>query len=233
MFLFYANLEIEGFLWKYKIHMENNGNDIANFYDNLYSKNSNVFGSGKVEPIIEQIPTIVSSGTVLDVGAGQGRNALFLAKRGFNVTASDISEIGLEQLKEQAQEEGVEIATKLASIDDIDQELEQYDVILINFTLHHLKESHARKIIDMYKEETKPGALHVISTFTSQGDFYEMPQNKEMFYSEPGELKTLYKDWEIIEYREEVRKTNATREDGTPMENLTALLIAKKPDEVG
>jgi len=43
----------------------------------------------KPNPYVVKIPEIISSGNTLDIGVGEGRNAIFLAKRGFEVTGID------------------------------------------------------------------------------------------------------------------------------------------------
>lgn len=57
-------------------------------------------------------------GPVLDVAAGDGRNALSLAERGFPVTAIDISPTALERLARRARERGLGVATRTADLDD-------------------------------------------------------------------------------------------------------------------
>src|SRR5262249_13648465 len=50
-------------------------------------------------------------GTALDVGMGQGRNALYLAKQGWEVTGVDISAVALAQAQEEARRQGVKLTT--------------------------------------------------------------------------------------------------------------------------
>lgn len=57
-------------------------------------------------------------GPVLDVAAGDGRNALWLAERGFPVTAIDIATTALERLAQRASERGLAVATRTADLDD-------------------------------------------------------------------------------------------------------------------
>ena len=53
----------------------------------------------------------IPEGPVLDLGSGEGRNAVFLAQRGYAVTAADQSEVGLQKAERLAAERGVRIAT--------------------------------------------------------------------------------------------------------------------------
>ena len=68
-------------------------------YDRLYTGRETTFGGGRPEKLVENILQYRSAGSVLEVGAGEGRNALFLAAHGFQVQAIDTSSVGLEKLR--------------------------------------------------------------------------------------------------------------------------------------
>lgn len=207
-------------------------NNLSEFYDNLYSENKNTFGGGKHDPFIEKLSGLLSVGAkILDVGAGQGRNAFFLAKQGFQVDTIDISEEGTRQIQKQAEAENVTIHAKTLPIESADIEIEHYDTIMFMSILHHLPYDDALRILQHYQDRSKPGCVHLIKTFTSEGDFYELPKNKDMFYPIPDTLKVMYQDWKILEYYQKQQKTRATHPDGTPMENLTDFLITQKYTE--
>lgn len=70
------------------------------------------------EPWLVENARQLPEGPVLDVAAGAGRNALWLAARGFAVTAVDISPTALEQLSRAARGRRVEVATRCADLDD-------------------------------------------------------------------------------------------------------------------
>ncbi len=70
------------------------------------------------EPFLVRHVGDLRPGRVLDVACGAGRNALFLARRGFDVTGIDISETALARLDGRARAEGVRVATRAADLDD-------------------------------------------------------------------------------------------------------------------
>src|SRR3972149_10873265 len=76
-------------------------------FDKEYKK-GNLWGS---EPsrLLEIALEYVSSGTVLDIGAGQGRSTLPLARKGFDVTCIDTAQTGIEQILSVARAEGLSI----------------------------------------------------------------------------------------------------------------------------
>lgn len=71
----------------------------------------------------------LGSGKALVLAAGRGRNAVFLAEQGFDVTALDVSEKGLEQCQALAEARGVRLKTVAADLDDFDLGKANYDLI--------------------------------------------------------------------------------------------------------
>jgi SAM-dependent methyltransferase len=77
------------------------------FYDGIYSKGPK-FNAEPNKLLVEAIEGR-AVGTALDAGMGQGRNTLFLAQQGWEVTGFDPSAVGLKQARRNAAEEGVKI----------------------------------------------------------------------------------------------------------------------------
>ncbi|WP_205849214.1 SAM-dependent methyltransferase [Natronospirillum operosum] len=72
-------------------------------------------------------------GDVLCLGEGEGRNAVFLAQLGFDVTAVDLSEVGLAKAQRLATERGVSIHTILADLADFAIEPGRWGAIVLIF----------------------------------------------------------------------------------------------------
>jgi 2-polyprenyl-3-methyl-5-hydroxy-6-metoxy-1,4-benzoquinol methylase len=70
-------------------------------------------------------------GTALDVGAGQGRNAVWIAQRGWDVTAIDISGVGLAAATANAEKAGTSITTVKTTYQDFDFGTERWDLIVM------------------------------------------------------------------------------------------------------
>ena len=195
-------------------------------YNTLYRK-QNPFGE-KEEEIVRNILKYRSSGTVLDLGAGQGRNALFLANIGFNVTAIDVSKIGIKMVKKQATEKNIKINVVVGDIKNLDKS-KIYDVILLIFVLHHLSNLDARRLIAQVRSQTAVSGLNVVATFTKNGDFYRNNPKTDYFYPNERELKDIYFGWEILEWDEKTTRAFQKTSEGKPMFNMTSFLIARKP----
>lgn len=73
-------------------------------------------------------PTLGFHPKLLDLGCGEGKNAVYFAKHGFEVAGLDISKVGLDKTKRYAQEVGVQVKTIHADIDTFEL-TDIYDVI--------------------------------------------------------------------------------------------------------
>ncbi len=148
--------------------------------------------------VLGQLP----AGRALDLACGRGRNALFLAAQGWQVTGVDISEAGLEQLRQTALEQGVKLDLHLIDLERSPQlPTGQFDLVLDFFYLQ-------RSLFAPLKEAVRPGGMAVVRTFTTAGDFPGGPGNPR-FVLRPGELLEVFADWEILiheEGREPARK---------------------------
>ncbi len=200
---------------------------VENHYNKIYSENETTFGGGKPERVVSDITKYRSSGSVLELGAGEGRNSLFLAGSGFKVTAQDISQVGLGKLEKTAKERGLDIHTEVKDIRTLNPD-RNYDVFVCTYVLHHLSREDALELIKQMKEHTNANGLNTIATFTENGDFYRNNPDTENFYPKERELKELYAEWEILEYEEVENQAFAKKPDGSPMVNISAKLIAKK-----
>lgn len=76
---------------------------------------------------------------VLDIGCGQGRDALHIARCGHRVTGVDISKSGIRQLREEAEDEGLSVEAVVADVRSF-VPARDYDVIVVDRTLHMLDE---------------------------------------------------------------------------------------------
>lgn len=85
-------------------------------WDQRYSAAEFVYGSRANDFLAAHVDAIPQAGPVLDIGCGEGRNAVFLAERGYVVTAVDQSAVGLQKAQRLAAERGVSITTVQADL---------------------------------------------------------------------------------------------------------------------
>ncbi len=89
-----------------------------NPWDERYSISEFYYGTEPNDFLREHASKIRKSGKVLCLAEGEGRNAVYLAKLGFEVTAVDQSSVGLKKLKELATQNGVTVNTVVADLAD-------------------------------------------------------------------------------------------------------------------
>ncbi|HZO26105.1 MAG TPA: class I SAM-dependent methyltransferase [Chloroflexota bacterium] len=82
------------------------------FWDERYGSRDQVWSGNPNQSLVRQVVELVP-GTALDVGCGEGADAIWLAERGWQVTAVDVSTVALERAARQAAKAGAEIADRI------------------------------------------------------------------------------------------------------------------------
>ena len=106
---------------------------MSNAYDTYY-QTENLFGNPYPE-LIDFFSEHSEKGRVLDLGCGQGRDAIAIARLGFEVVGIDSSKIGIEQMNQMAQKEGLALKGSVADIFEFD-DFDGYDFVLLDSMLH-------------------------------------------------------------------------------------------------
>jgi SAM-dependent methyltransferase len=136
-----------------------------------------------------------SPGKALDFASGTGRNALYLAEKGYDVTAVEISPSAVELAEQAAREKGLIIKWIVADLDDYVIQ-EQYDLIVISF--FYVNKTMTLAITNALK---KGGILlyenHMLSPSSDEDEAH-----KHRFHLKPGELGQLFKGLNILCYEE-------------------------------
>jgi tellurite methyltransferase len=166
---------------------------------------------------------------VLDVGAGQGRHAIPLARRGFNVTAIDGSEKGIEAIAAVARSEHLENLRCIVA--DLRQWhiSEKYDLVVSVAVIHCLDRGPGQQLLHNIRAHTRPGGYNVIVAFLNEGDLFSQSEFRDKLWLLPGQLRDLYSDWQIVRYFEQSGSCRQTNDDGSAMSNMSARLIARRP----
>ncbi len=179
-------------------------------WDKTYERKDYVFGKDPAPFLVEQVARL-PKGRALDIAVGEGRNAVYLAKKGFLVEGVDISIVGLRKAQKLAAENGVKIQTTNADLNKYKIKPESYSVIL-NF--YYLQ----RSLFPEIKAGLKKGGVLVFETYTTEHLNNAGVAGWERDYLlAPGELKKAFSDMEILYYGE--------KNDG---KEAVASLVARK-----
>lgn len=181
-------------------------------WDKVYSTSrSYIFGREPSRFLRDHVHRM-GLGHALDIAMGEGRNAVFLAKRGFRVDGVDISKVALDKANRMAQENRVMIHTVAADLTSYPIKLGGYDVIL-NFDYFQ------RSLIPKIKRGLREGGYVIFENYIL--DQLNNPEGENIspdFLLRKNELKELFNDFEILVYQE----VNDGRE-------AKARLLARKP----
>ena len=151
------------------------------FWNKKFSKEEYLYGKNPNEFLASKIGLLKSHKNLLCLGEGEGRNAIFFAKKGFEVSAIDASNIGLKKLDLESKEENLEIKTFCMDLNHWDDSL-KYDVIVASY-LH------------MYKNERESLFEKIENSLESDGYFIgEFFSTKQLNYNSggPRDLDLLY-----------------------------------------
>ena len=188
-------------------------NDVRDKWNRIYSKDQLAGPPAAVLTDNDNIlPTL---GIALDLACGLGANSLFLAARGLEVDAWDISQVAVSHLAKRADSHGLNIHTRVIDITAEALPMERYDLVI---TSRYLDRSLPPAILGA----TRPGGLICYQTFTAEKQINMGPSNPS-FLLQPKELESFVPDCEILAFKDESHNTN--RDD--PLAGR-AFIIARK-----
>ena len=143
---------------------------MQNDFDEIYRDQPEYFGA-KRSSLIERFVTEVPSGCrVLDLGIGQGRNALAMLRRGVYVTGVDSSKVAIRKLDTIAREENLPLSLWYGSFVDFKPELlphgsSDFDVIMAFGLLQVLSRSDGASLIYRLGRWTRPGGTLLLNAW--------------------------------------------------------------------
>lgn len=175
--------------------------------------------------VLQKCPPLRSM-NLLDIGCGEGRNAVFFARNGYLVDAMDISGKGVEKTKLLAKRANVGLTAFQADVNAYRLEKE-YDVLFSTAVFQCVPEDKRRELFEHYKEKTKPGGIHMFSVFVKKPFIAPAPDrdpNANPWRS--GELLGYYSDWRIEWCTEEIFDCNSS---GVPHQHAADRVLAVKP----
>lgn len=178
--------------------------------------------------------TIPENPKAADLGCGEGRDSIYLATRGFNVTAIDIVEQGLLKLEKFAQEKNLPIQCVHTDALNYSYPPNFFDLIVARTFLDHLTLPQIQEMTAKIRATLRPSGILFVSVFTTKDVGYLKPADQAesecasfiQHYFEENELKSYFDDWNVMTYYE---RTKIDTSHGPAHQHGVAHLIVKKP----
>ena len=162
-------------------------------WDNKFSTDEYITGKEPSRWLEENSGLLNTNGKALDIAGGEGRNSVFVASRGYEVTCLDISQNGLAKALSLAHEKKAKITTLHADLDNSSLLENEYDLVLcFNFL--------DRNLFSGIRKTLKSGGLLFYETFTL--DYLKYSSFKREWVLELNELLQVFGDFRILRYQE-------------------------------
>lgn len=141
-------------------------------------------------------------GTALDVAMGQGRNAIWLAQQGWDVTGFDIADEAVRTANENAIKLGVKIKAQVKRMEDFEFGESRWDLIVLSY-------AGCGQLVDKVQHALKPGGILVEEAF-----HVDATKNHRIGGSicETGELPHLFQSLRSVYYEEPVATPDFAQE---------------------
>jgi tellurite methyltransferase len=163
-------------------------------------------------PLLVETAAALAPGKALDLACGAGRNALWLAEHGWEVTAVDGAPVAIEILRSRAAERGLKINAVAADLEKGEFEIEpsRWDLVAMCYYLQ-------RNLFEPAKRGVAPGGVLISIVHTTEPGEEDGPHRLR-----PGQLEQYFAGWEILHRHEGKAHDPAHR-------RVVAEIVAQRP----
>lgn len=173
-------------------------------WNERYSRPGFAYGTEPNDFLVERMNEL-PVGNTLCLAEGEGRNAVWLAERGFKVTAVDASDVGLKKARSLSAERGVSITTLHADLEHFDIGINRWDSIISIFC--HLPATIRKTTHQRCVEGLRSGGMMLLEAYTPRQLEFKTggPPSSEMMM-DSGILAEELAGLEILYLQEDVRE---------------------------
>ena len=161
---------------------------------------------------------------LLDVCCGEGKDAVFMARCGYDVTAFDIAQAGIEKARRLADAAGVYINAFVSDVNDFRPDGE-FDVVFSSGALHYIRPELRGELFACYKAHTAEGGVHAMNVFVQKPFLAPPPEKEESYDWKSGEIFMHYHDWQLLHAEEMIFDCNSS---GVPHKHAMNVMVARK-----
>lgn len=171
--------------------------DTKSKWDLRYNKRNYIYGKQPAKFLAENFDYLPSESTILDMGMGEGRNAVFLATKGHKVTGIDISSVAIKKARKLAKENKVKIKTVVGTLNKYKIRPESFDAIVC---FYYVDRKLNKKIIDWLK----PGGILVYEAHTVEQlkNVKNRKAENKNYYLKSQELLSMFPGMKVLKFEE-------------------------------
>ncbi|WP_108482456.1 SAM-dependent methyltransferase [Oceaniglobus ichthyenteri] len=195
-------------------------------WNKRYEREEYLFGTAPADYLVRYAPVLPSRARVLCVADGEGRNSVYLASLGHEVTAFDPAPAAVEKARKLAARKGVHVAFNIAGIEDWDWTA-QFDAV-VGIFIQFVGPKWRARLFTQLAGAVKPGGLLLLHGYA--------PRQVEYGTGGPGDARNMYDDallraafegWQI----DTLRDYDAMVDEGEGHYGKSALVdfVARKP----
>ena len=163
---------------------------------------------------------------VLEIGCGEGRDAVFFARNGYDVTAFDIVPDGVKKAERLAVHFNVPITAFCADMLTFTPQ-ETYDLVYASRMVQYIPPNKRKQFFETYQRCTPSGGVHAFMVLVEKPSIPPAPDTeKDIYLMRSGEIFTYYADWRFEIFEETVIDCCSS---GIPHQHCVNLMLAIKP----
>jgi len=174
-------------------------------YDLEYSKCSCFWGTSPGK-FVKLIPDFITSGNVLDLGAGEGKNSIYLSELGYMITAVEVSDYAINNFKQRLENLNSPIKNNIEIIHDdvlVFESKQQYDIIIAYGLLHCLPSiDHVDIVIEKMMNWCKKDGIIIAVSFNNSMGVPNVQDYLEPTLLPVNYLKNKFSNFELLKYED-------------------------------
>jgi SAM-dependent methyltransferase len=196
--------EVDGYLAVVANNMRTRSDGWRVMFNNIYASGTAAFSTAPNTLLMATVEAR-KPGRALDVGMGEGRNTVFLALKGWDVTGFEISDEGVTIAQRNAKAAGVNITALLASNETFDLGEAQWDLIVATYAPFPLTTG---DYVQRLGRSLTPGGLVVVESFASEAN----APGRRPVDIDPTDLRRAFDSFRILYFEDTVAIPDWTRE---------------------
>ena len=196
-------------------------------YENWYATEEYFWGTKEADLCHELIKLVPPSKDikVLDIGCGEGKDMVYLAKQGYDVYGFDITENGIAKTKRLAKENNVEVTSWIDDVNSFKTDL-KFDIIYSTGTIQYLDDDKIEEFFNKVKDMTNDNGINWFNVFVDK-PFIPLPPDWDIGEKmwKTGKLFSMYSDWKFERIDETIFECNSSN---IPHLHCMDVLVARK-----